>query len=229
MSHFYTQKHTHTHTHTHTYIYIYTIWPRFDNTGFKFQHTVHIISGSAISSLKTPWCAPVIQRIHNVWYYHCHGNQWPDQQASCRQQCQTVHYDHCPRLLIFHTLLSSDRAPNAAALNAAQSLIQCGVTNGHIASNRRVAGHRDVGATACPGYTLYSIIRGWPNYNANPACSRQTSILFAEGIVKDGSWVTIAIWRGWVSECWEGSFKVFCTWRNNYTYANILINRKINF
>ena len=157
------------HTHTHTQIYIY-IWRGFYNTGFKIKRTLHIISGSALSSLRHSWCEPVIQRIHNLWYHHCHVNQWPDQQASCRQQCQPVHYDHSPRLLIFHTLLFSDCPPNLAVLNAGQTLIQCGINNGHIASNRRVAGHRDVGATACPGNALYPIIRTWPNYNANPTC-----------------------------------------------------------
>ena len=152
---------------THLPIYIYNI---LSTTGFIIKCTVHIISGTALSSLRHPCWAHVIQRIHNLWYYHCHVFQGPDQQASCRQQCQAVHYDHCPRLLIFHTLLSSGRAPNLAALNAAQSLITCGVSNNHIASTRRVAGHRDVGATACPGNTLYPIIRGWANYNANPTC-----------------------------------------------------------
>jgi len=153
-------------TQLHIYIYIY-IYDVHSTTGFNIKCTVHIISGTALFSLRYPCWPHVIQRIHNVWYYHCHVNQAPGQQSSCRQQCQTVHYDHCPRLLIFHTLLSADRAPNAAALNAAQSLIQCGITNGHITSNRRVVGHRDVGATACPGNTLYPIIRGW---DAPPTC-----------------------------------------------------------
>jgi len=152
---------------THLYIYIYDVR---SNTFFKIKRAVHILSRSAISSLRHSCWAPVIQRIHNVWYYHCHGNQAPDQPASCRQQCQTVHYDDCPRLLIFHTLLSSVRAPNAAALNAARSLIQCGITNGHIASNRRVCRHREVGATACPDNALYNVIQGWPNYSRICMC-----------------------------------------------------------
>ena len=157
-------------THTHIYIYIYIIWPGFDNTGFKIKLTIHIFSGSALSSLRNSWCEPVIQRIHNVWCYHCHVNQWPDQQASCRQQCQTVHYDHCPRLVIFHTLLSSDRAPNAAALNAVQRLIQCLVNRGVIAADHRVINYPDLDTPACPGNSLYNVIRGWPNFNSNPTC-----------------------------------------------------------
>ena len=139
----------------------------FDNTGFKIKHAVHIISGSALFSLKTSWCASVIQLIHNLWY-NCHVNQGPDQQASLRQQCQAVHYDHCPGLSIFHTHLSAGRAPNQAAQNAVRNLINCGMDLGRITRNHQLTSHRNVGSTACPGNSFFNVLTSWPNWTSNP-------------------------------------------------------------
>ncbi|XP_070572361.1 uncharacterized protein [Ptychodera flava] len=54
--------------------------------------------------------------------------------------------------------------PNESALNAGQQLIDCGLRDNYIKSNYRLLGHRDVGATACPGQQLYNEIRTWPRY-----------------------------------------------------------------
>jgi hypothetical protein len=140
-----------------TFLYI-QVWRDFDNTGLKIKHTVYIISGSASSSLKNSCCAPVIQIIYNLWY-HSYVNQGPDQQASLRQQCQAVHYDNCPGLLIFHTHLSSYRAPNAAAQNAVRNLITCGMNLNRITRNHQLTGHRNVAATACPVTAFYNVLR----------------------------------------------------------------------
>jgi len=155
-----------------TYIYIYIYIRRgFDNTGFKIKHSVHIITGSAVSSLKNSWCAPLIQLIHNLYYYHCHVNHGPDQQVSWRKKGQAVHYYQFPELLIFHTHFSSGRPPNAAALNAARLLIECGVENGSISGSYGLGGHRNVGSTTCPGDSLYTVIQSWPNFSTILVCA----------------------------------------------------------
>jgi hypothetical protein len=170
------------------YIFIQYIWRDFDITGFKIKHRVHIISRWALSSLKNSWWSSVIQLIHtrNLWYYHCHINHWPDLQASLTQQCQAVHYDHCPRLLIFHTYFSAGRPPNAAALNAVRSLIQCGVSLGEISGSYQLTGHRNVGSTSCPGNSLYSEIGTWPNWNPNPTSVAGEPLPYIRWEVKEG-------------------------------------------
>jgi hypothetical protein len=64
--------------------------------------------------------------------------------------------------------LSAGRAPNAAALNAGRALIQCGVERGTFPAAYQLAGHRQVGSTACPGNSLYSNIQTWPRWTPNP-------------------------------------------------------------
>jgi len=150
------------------YVTFLYIWRDSDNTGFKIKHTVHTISGSALSSLKNSCCAPMFQLIYKVWYYHSYVNQGPDQQASLRQQCQAVHYDQCSGLLIFHTHLSTDRVPNQAAQTAVRNLITCGMDLNRITRNHQLTGHRNVGATACPGNAFFNVIRTWPNFTATP-------------------------------------------------------------
>ncbi|KAL1381001.1 hypothetical protein pipiens_013789 [Culex pipiens pipiens] len=58
--------------------------------------------------------------------------------------------------------------PNLAARNAAQQLITCGVSLGHIASNYWLIGHRQSNATACPGNAFFENLRTWPRFNPNP-------------------------------------------------------------
>nr|XP_006816284.1 PREDICTED: peptidoglycan recognition protein 3-like [Saccoglossus kowalevskii] len=57
----------------------------------------------------------------------------------------------------------NSRKPNAAALQAAKNLIQCGIDENKIKSNYFLYGHRDVKRTECPGRALYQEIKSWPN------------------------------------------------------------------
>ncbi|XP_060056952.1 peptidoglycan recognition protein 3 isoform X2 [Erinaceus europaeus] len=57
-----------------------------------------------------------------------------------------------------------ENPPNAAALEAAQNLIQCAVDQGHLVPDYLLVGHRDVIDTLSPGQALYDIIKMWPHY-----------------------------------------------------------------
>ena len=57
--------------------------------------------------------------------------------------------------------------PNAAARNAAQQLIQCGVLQGHIAANYWLIGHRQSNPTTCPGDAFFEDLQTWPRFNPN--------------------------------------------------------------
>ncbi|KFO24859.1 Peptidoglycan recognition protein 4 [Fukomys damarensis] len=65
--------------------------------------------------------------------------------------------------IVFMGTFSGD-PPNAAALEAAQDLIQCAVAKGYLAPNYLLLGHSDVANTLSPGQALYSIIRTWPHF-----------------------------------------------------------------
>uniref|UniRef100_A0A8C5QPS2 Peptidoglycan-recognition protein n=1 Tax=Leptobrachium leishanense TaxID=445787 RepID=A0A8C5QPS2_9ANUR len=60
----------------------------------------------------------------------------------------------------------TSRNPNAAAQNAVQNLISCGVSRGFIRSTYILKGHRNVTATSCPGNTFYSTVASWPRFQA---------------------------------------------------------------
>jgi len=51
--------------------------------------------------------------------------------------------------------------PSAVALSMGRKLITCGISLGKITSSRRILGHRDAVATACPGDRLYNEIKNW--------------------------------------------------------------------
>ncbi|CAK6439319.1 unnamed protein product [Pipistrellus nathusii] len=57
-----------------------------------------------------------------------------------------------------------EKPPNAAALEAAQSLIQCAVDQGYLAPNYLLVGHSDVSQILSPGKALYDIISSWPHF-----------------------------------------------------------------
>ena len=59
--------------------------------------------------------------------------------------------------------------PNAAAQARVRELISCGVSAGYLTSSYKLCGHRDVGATACPGDSFYPVVQGWNNYT--PDCT----------------------------------------------------------
>ncbi|XP_037356465.1 peptidoglycan recognition protein 3 isoform X1 [Talpa occidentalis] len=57
-----------------------------------------------------------------------------------------------------------EKAPNAAALEVAQDLIECAVNKGYLIPNYLLVGHRDVISTLSPGQALYDIIKSWPHF-----------------------------------------------------------------
>ncbi|XP_060258024.1 peptidoglycan recognition protein 4 isoform X1 [Ovis aries] len=58
----------------------------------------------------------------------------------------------------------SGSPPNAAALEAAQNLIQCSVIKGHLVSDYLLVGHSDVTNVLSPGRALYNVIKTWPHF-----------------------------------------------------------------
>lgn len=67
-------------------------------------------------------------------------------------------------LMIGGVCVFAEKPPNAAALEAAQSLIQCAVDQGHLAPNYLLVGHSDVSQVLSPGKALYNIISTWPHF-----------------------------------------------------------------
>uniref|UniRef100_A0A2K5TR02 Peptidoglycan recognition protein 3 n=1 Tax=Macaca fascicularis TaxID=9541 RepID=A0A2K5TR02_MACFA len=57
-----------------------------------------------------------------------------------------------------------EKPPNAAALEAAQDLIQCAVVEGYLTPNYLLVGHSDVVSILSPGQALYNIISTWPHF-----------------------------------------------------------------
>ncbi|XP_023379644.1 peptidoglycan recognition protein 4 [Pteropus vampyrus] len=57
-----------------------------------------------------------------------------------------------------------EKPPNAAALGAAQALIQCGLDEGFLAPSYLLVGHSDVSNVLSPGKALYNIISTWPHF-----------------------------------------------------------------
>ena len=54
--------------------------------------------------------------------------------------------------------------PNVAALEAAQTLIQCAVDKGYLTPDYLLMGQSDVFNTLSPGKALYNIISTWPHF-----------------------------------------------------------------
>lgn len=63
----------------------------------------------------------------------------------------------------------SEKPPNAAALGAAQALIQCGLDEGYLAPSYLLVGHSDVSNILSPGKALYNIISTWPHFKQRGA------------------------------------------------------------
>jgi hypothetical protein len=70
-------------------------------------------------------------------------------------------------------MLPADRLPNAAALNAVQKLIECGVAENKIQTQYQLIGHRQNTAsqTECPGNRLFQEITSWPHWTPDPKSS----------------------------------------------------------
>ncbi|XP_033756638.1 peptidoglycan recognition protein 1-like [Pecten maximus] len=67
--------------------------------------------------------------------------------------------------VLYHgeTLTSTSQIPRA--VKAVLDMIQLGIDTGKISKDYKVYGHRDVGATGCPGKYLYDIIKKWDKYS----------------------------------------------------------------
>lgn len=59
--------------------------------------------------------------------------------------------------------------PPPQMMNAAKSLIQFSVDQGHLAKSYKLLGHRQVRDTECPGQRLYDDISTWSHYSSKPA------------------------------------------------------------
>jgi len=68
----------------------------------------------------------------------------------------------CISLTCFFSL---DRTPKTAAVQAVSNLIARGVETGEIKSNYKLLGHRQTWSTACPGNSLYTMIKSWPHWS----------------------------------------------------------------
>ncbi|XP_022130726.2 peptidoglycan recognition protein [Pieris rapae] len=54
--------------------------------------------------------------------------------------------------------------PTSAQLEAVKDLLRCGVEEGHLSSDYKVVGHKQLIATQSPGRRLYQVIRTWPEW-----------------------------------------------------------------
>ncbi|XP_039366945.1 peptidoglycan-recognition protein SC2-like [Mauremys reevesii] len=122
-------------------------------------------------------CSREVKGIQN---YHMDSNRWPDigynfligedgrvyeGRGWSTVGAHAKNWNH--KSLGFSFLGNfSNRPPNAAALNAAQSLIQCAVKRGFLRRSYTLKGHRNVNPTSCPGNALYGVISRWPRFKA---------------------------------------------------------------
>jgi len=51
-------------------------------------------------------------------------------------------------------------------LEAAKSLIACGVERGSVSADYKLVGHSQVRSTECPGATLLDEIKTWPQWDS---------------------------------------------------------------
>ena len=65
-------------------------------------------------------------------------------------------------------ILHIEFLPNKAALDALNSLIECGVSIGKIGQNYNLIGHRQVRSTECPGTSFYQYVKGLPGWTDEP-------------------------------------------------------------
>lgn len=58
--------------------------------------------------------------------------------------------------------------PDDIQLKTARTFLECAVKSGELSSNYILIGAKQVSATLSPGRRLYSKIKSWPNYVADP-------------------------------------------------------------
>ncbi|XP_022916754.1 peptidoglycan-recognition protein SC2-like [Onthophagus taurus] len=150
-----------------------SVLPTFPPTHVVIHHTVT----GACTTIAA--CSQIMRSMQN---HHIDGNGWADigynfvvggdgnvytGRGWNRQGAHTVNFNSRSIGIAFIGTFTSGN-PTAAAQNAAQQLIACGVAQGQIARNYRLMGHRQGAATACPGNTLFATIQRWPNWTSNP-------------------------------------------------------------
>uniref|UniRef100_A0A4W3IFJ9 Peptidoglycan-recognition protein n=1 Tax=Callorhinchus milii TaxID=7868 RepID=A0A4W3IFJ9_CALMI len=77
----------------------------------------------------------------------------------------TFHYNHISYGIAFMGNFMNT-SPNNLALNASKSLIAYAVSRKNLTPRYTLKGHRQFLKTACPGDTLYNIIKTWPGWKA---------------------------------------------------------------
>ncbi|XP_039366844.1 peptidoglycan recognition protein 4-like [Mauremys reevesii] len=137
---------------------------------------IHHTAGSSCTSQAS--CSQVVRGIQN---YHMDSNGWADigynfligedgrvyeGRGWSTVGAHAYGWNHKSLGFSFLGTFSS-RVPNAAALNAAKSLIQCAVNRGSLSSSYTLKGHRNVDSTECPGNALYNEITRWPRFQGS--------------------------------------------------------------
>ncbi|XP_005313263.4 peptidoglycan-recognition protein SC2-like [Chrysemys picta bellii] len=138
---------------------------------------IHHTAGNRCTSQAS--CSRQVRGIQN---YHMDTQRWPDigynfligedgrvYEGRGWSSVGAHAYNWSAKSLGFSFLGNfSSRAPNAAALNAAKSLIQCAVSKGFLRRSYTLTGHRNVFPTSCPGNALYRVISKWPRFKGKP-------------------------------------------------------------
>lgn len=139
---------------------------------------IHHTAGAACTTEAT--CA---QQMRNIQNQHMNTNGWADigynyliggdgniyeGRGWGRQGAHAPGYNNQSVGVAFIGLFTS-ALPTLNARNAAQALINCGISLNHIRPAYWVIGHRQGSATACPGNALFENLRTWPRFNANPS------------------------------------------------------------
>lgn len=123
------------------------------------------------------------QQMRNIQDFHMDGNGWDDigynfcvggdgnaytGRGWDRQGAHAPGYNNQSIGMCFLGTFTSVMPP-LTQRNAAQQLITCGVSLGHVRSAYWLIGHRQATDTECPGTVLFNEIRNWARFNANPS------------------------------------------------------------
>ncbi|CAD7090194.1 unnamed protein product [Hermetia illucens] len=122
------------------------------------------------------------QQVANIQHYHMHDLGWSDIGLNFligndgnvyegagwnKVGAHTLGYNRKSIGIAFIGDFS-DELPSEKALQAAKSLLACGVSNGYLARNYRLLGARQVISTESPGLELYGEIQDWDNWVPKP-------------------------------------------------------------
>uniref|UniRef100_A0A4W3IYB8 Peptidoglycan-recognition protein n=1 Tax=Callorhinchus milii TaxID=7868 RepID=A0A4W3IYB8_CALMI len=120
------------------------------------------------------------RQLRNIQNYHMKFRQWCDIGYSFligedgniyegrgwdKMGAHTFHYNHISYGIAFMGNFMNT-SPNNLALNASKSLIAYAVSRKNLTPRYTLKGHRQFLKTACPGDTLYNIIKTWPGWKA---------------------------------------------------------------